>query len=160
MADTLQDYEVSADRYRNQQLNQYLDSLDESATKYQSRPDADWGDIKEALGDDLIDTVSESLGPDAFPSKDWPEKWHAHCKTIFQLVSEYSISTERLALKSKFAIWVIRKVAPQILIDANIGSLTRKLSTPYIIRCAQRRLETRARVKSDIDDLLTALGGE
>jgi hypothetical protein len=102
-------------------------------SEYEGLPDVDWHDILEVLDDDLVNVVSESLGADSCNEKEWADQWTLHCEKVFGHIANGGSS------------------------DAELGKMVRELATPYIIKCAQRRLEIRGDVKSNIEDIKKAL---
>ena len=112
-------------------LNHYLDGQNKADQEYQSRQDADWGDIEKALGESLPEAIDEAIGVNATDGRDWSDKWRKHCHKIFDCIATGD--------------------------DAELGRLVRGLAAPYLIKQAQATLERQGKVKAEIDDLLSFL---
>lgn len=100
---------------------------------YQDRPKADWDDVMEATDrDDIQPVFWEAAGPDAFPYN-----------------AEGKEQDRQFVSKALEAI--------NIGDDALLGKMFREQIQTYFTKRVQEKLELRAEVQSDLNDMLRAI---
>ena len=105
---------------------------DHDDTPYPGLPDATWDDIEECLDDILPETIWEAIGPDGLPEGEFKHDSGDHrARKIFQAI----------ALDD----------------EVELGRLIIDYAKRYVVEVAQKRLELRAHVKSDLSDLVENL---
>ena len=93
-----------------------------------------WELVKETLGNDLNDFISEGIGPDAFDGKNYLAQWNNHCATLFELIKSGD--------------------------DQQLGEVVREVLGGYLSKRAVSIINVRANVELELDSFKSALNEE